>query len=142
MGVPTTASGEMEHALINIWIHITPLVLVLATVVLFVRLITGKRYRSRMSRASFILLLSYAVLMVRVLIGAYNPNDGDSFPIPIFALFYLFAAVYFLYALTIEWGIPLGIWAVRWMRNRRERGKVPAPKLPMPLIEHTGGEHE
>lgn len=99
-----------EHMIIDWWLHLTPVILVAAAVILGCRLVVAKKYRSRMARASFFLLTSYAILMVRVLTGSYDPDDGDTAPLPIFALLYLWASLYFLYALILEWFVPFLIW--------------------------------
>lgn len=116
-------SAHWEHIIIGWWVHLTPIVLTFAAIILGVRLIWGKRWRSRMSRASFFLLASYAILMIRVLSGAYNPDDGDSAPLPVFAILYLWASVYFLYALVLEWFFPFLIWCKR--RNAETDDKIP-----------------
>jgi hypothetical protein len=75
-------------------------------------------------------VFSYGVLMVRVLMGVYNPSDGDGFrlPIPIFAIFYLFCALYFGYAMFMEWGIPFLVWVYRRMRYKDFNEPLP-PEL-------------
>jgi hypothetical protein len=105
--------GEWESILIDWWAHLTPLCLVLAAVVMFIRMALHGRWRRRMARASAFLIGGYAVLMLRVLFGRYNPSDGDGTPLPFFALLYLSTALYFLYALALEWIVPLAWWSVR-----------------------------
>ena len=103
--------------LIDLWAHVTPLALCLAAAVLLLRLVIAGKWRVRMARASAFLLLSYAVLMLRVLSGRYNPSDGDGTPLPIFAAFYLAAALYFLYALVRDWLVPFVMWGYLKLRG-------------------------
>jgi len=112
---------ELDRILRLAWLFVTPLGLVMAAVILLTRLVIKKRWRSRMARASALLITSYAVLMVRVLAGYNNaPQGGERGPDPWFAAFYTFAACYFLYALFIEWALPAMIWLVRFFRGRQQ----------------------
>lgn len=116
--MPHLSAAEIEAIAQSLWLFLTPLGLTIAALILGVRIIVAKRYRSRMSRATFILILSFAVLVDRLVLRV-GRGDATTAPDAAFAVFYTSAAVYFAYALIVEWALPFFYWLYRRARGRR-----------------------
>jgi len=119
-------AAELDSLLRTVWLFVTPVSLVLAAIILTVRFTTQRRWNNRMSRATVLLIVSYAVLMVRTLARVLNwgvlggSAINESAPDPFYAAFYTIAALYFFYALVRDWVIPSIFWSYRWLRGRRD----------------------
>jgi hypothetical protein len=114
-------AADWERLLTTIWTIATPIGLSLAAVILGGRLVIERRWKNRMSRASALLIISYAVLMVRLVHGRwFNKGVSDPGPDPFFAAFYTFAILYFTYALVLGWVVPFTINIVRRKRGDEE----------------------
>ena len=99
--------GEWERAFTRTWFYTTPPVLLLATVIMAVLLTRHRRWTKRMSRASFGIISSCAIIMLRFL--ALDLANLDVLPQPWALVVWTYAmstAIYFGYALLTEWAIP------------------------------------
>lgn len=87
------------------WRWITPFGLTLSAIILFIRITGEQRWGTRMGRASFLLILSYAVLMDRVWlrnIGVLQPQMPEWH----WTLFYPFCTVFYTVELIIHHVFP------------------------------------
>lgn len=129
-------SAEWEAALLALWLYLTPLALTLSAIILCWRATVLHRWNRRMSRATFGLVLSYAVLMDRIFLRnlgiVFSPTASQ--PEPQWALFYVLTTVYFVYALLLEHAVPATIHFWRWLRRD--------PRAPKPIgIDDERGEN-
>lgn len=100
------------------WYLLTPPLLNTAAVVMFVLLLWRERWRNRMSRASFGIVSSYALIMDRFLYLEWSGLQMVPQPWALILWSYAFtAALYFGYALAVEWVIPFLIWVGRRLRE-------------------------
>lgn len=100
-------ADEWERIITRTWFYFTPPTLLLATVIMVALITQRRRWSRRMSRASFGLLSSYALIMTRFLV--LDTLDIEVLPQPwaLAVWTYAFATVvYFLYALIAEWVLP------------------------------------
>lgn len=116
--MPHLSAEGIEAIAQAIWLFTVPASLTIAALILGVRIIVAKRYTSRMSRATFLLILSFAVLVDRLVLRV-NRGSATSAPDAAFAVYYTVSAVYFAYALIVEWALPFLFWLYRRARGRR-----------------------
>jgi hypothetical protein len=117
----------LESIAQGVWFYVVPPTLTLAAIILGVRLIAGKKYTQRMSRATFFLILSFAVLMDRLALRL-STRLGDApagYPDAMWATFYTACAVYFAYALIREWAFPFVWWTYRRIRHGDTQEPLP-----------------
>jgi len=105
-----------EQIVTRTWFLFTPPILNVAAVLMLILLLWRGRWRSRMARASFGLVSSYAMIMDRFLYLQWSQSDALPQPWALMLWTYAFiAAVYFGYALAREWLVPFAFWIVRFV---------------------------
>ena len=110
--------GDQFSALMfMIWLWMTPAILNLSALIIGVRNTADGRWDRRMSRASFLLILSYAVLIDRVYLRYIGVLDGSAItgetPEWPRTTFYVLCTVYYGISLVLDHVIPFTIRMVR-----------------------------
>lgn len=110
--------GDQFNALMfMIWLWLTPAILNLSALIIGVRNTADDRWNHRMSRASFLLIFSYAVLIDRVYLRYIGVLDGSAVagdtPEWPRTTFYVLCTVYYGISLVLDHVIPFAIRVVR-----------------------------
>lgn len=119
-GVLGTPPGNYEALIAVVWFYVTGLTLNLAAVIMLGTNIWHRRMTRRMSRASFLAIASFAMVMNRQLWLRHTGEENLGAVVSaVFWIFVGLSVLYFLYALILEWVIPFLLWGVGRL-NRHE----------------------
>lgn len=101
---------ELNLVMQMAWIFVTPFVLTVSVIIMAIYNTYNQRWNRFMTQGTFLLMLSYAVLIDRVFLRSLGliPDTAMSGQPPEWpwTAFYLICAIYYGAALVFKWAIP------------------------------------